>query len=705
MAAPEIVHELPRRLRLRWPPLRDRRSDALYVQALLENIPGVTQVRVNRAAATLVLQHDGAPATRAAILARFDPLPGEAFRCFEPPQPAINPLNLAFLGVSIASLRLLPPTLQGTISLLIGLPTLLAGADGLLNRGVKVEVLDAGAVGISLLRRDYFTANMIVLLLNVGEYLRQSSEDQTTGLLRTLLRPQVEQVWLEREGIEVQTPLAQVRTGDLLLCGPGELVPLDGTICRGDALLNQSSITGEALPVHRQAGDSVPSGALVTEGRIVIRVEAVGSDTGLARINRFLEQSLRQRSRTQQRSDELADRLVPVTLALGGGIFLLTGDLRRAAAALTVDYSCAIKLATPIAVKTAMYRAAQQGVLIKGAQAFDQLARVDTLVFDKTGTLTQGELFITDIVPLNHLDENGLLALTAAAEEHYAHPVAKAVLRAARDRALTLPATSQVDFIVAHGVSAHVDGQQVLVGSHHFVAEDEGIDCGAAAEPAAAFARQGKNLLYVSRAGRLEGLIALRDRIRPEAAGILTHLKQNGIRRIVVLTGDQESTARALLQALPQIDALHWELQPEDKAGIVQQLRDRGHYTAFIGDGVNDAPALVTADVGISLPCGADLAKDAAQALLLQEDLTCLATALDAARRTGKTIQDSFYATIGFNSLFLLLALTGRIRPLTAALLHNLNTVGILGYCATRGLSASDPAARPAAPKDNPHDH
>jgi Cu2+-exporting ATPase len=324
----------------------------------------------------------------------------------------------------------------------------------------------------------------------------------------------------------------------------------------------------------------------------------------MARISRFLETSLRTRSRAQQRSDELAERLVPTTFALGLGIFLLTRDVRRAAAVLTVDYSCAIKLAGPVAMKTAMYTAAHNGVLLKGAQALDTLTRVDTLVFDKTGTLTRGALEITDIVPAGRMTEEELLALAASAEEHYTHPVARAVVAEAKRRGLTLPSTGQVDFIVAHGVSAYVDESRVLVGSEHFIAEDENINCSRLKRKAGTLRRQGKSLLYVARDDSLEGIIALRDALRPEAPQVLRDLKALGIRRIVALTGDHPDTARAVARRLDGLDEIHWDLKPEDKAAIVKRLQEEGHVLAFAGDGVNDAPALVTADIGICMPGG-----------------------------------------------------------------------------------------------------
>ena len=339
-----------------------------------------------------------------------------------------------------------------------------------------------------------------------------------------------------------------------------------------------------------------------------------------------------------------------------------------------------------------MYAAGQAGVLLKGAAALDALQDVDTIVFDKTGTLTTGLIAVTDIIPAQALSEVEVLALAAGAEEHYDHPVARAVVREAKRRDVPLPPISRVDFIVAHGVSASIDGQHVLVGSHHFVAEDEGVDCANLEETAASLRGQGKSLLYVAREGKLAGLIALRDDPRPEAGAVLDALKASGISKIVVLTGDHKDTAKALARGLPQIDDLHYELKPEDKAAIVERLKKEGRVPAFVGDGVNDAPALVTAHVGVCMPKGADLAREAAQVLLLHEDLHTLVVAREAAARTNTIIRQTFAATIGCNSLIMLLA-TGGMSPVLAALMHNATTVGILGYAA---MAASRPLGRNA---------
>lgn len=372
---------------------------------------------------------------------------------------------------------------------------------------------------------------------------------------------------------------------------------------------------------------------------------------------------------------------MPLTLGLSALKFLFTRNLNQAVSVLTVDFSCAVKLASPVAVRSGMFAAGKAGVLLKGAAALDALQDVDAIVFDKTGTLTTGRLAVTEVVPAGDLTPDGLLALAVGAEEHYDHPVARAVVREAKARGLPLPPISRVDFIVAHGVSASINGDKILVGSHHFIAEDEGVDCAVFDDAATKLRRQGQSLLYVARGRELIGLIALRDAPRPEAGAVLDALKARGVGRVIVLTGDHEQTARALARQLPQIDEIHFELRPEDKAAIVKDLKASGLKLAYVGDGVNDAPALISADVGVCMPQGADLARESAQALLLTDDLSALVAARKAAVRTNAVIRRCFAATIGGNSLIMLLAARG-LPPIASALLHNISTVGILGYAA-----------------------
>ncbi len=682
-----IVHELPYRLRLRQRALHDHSLDLSYFEAMLQSLDGVTDVRTNARAASIVVSYNGDATVRERILLYCRTIPEEAYHFAAERKHPRDPLGLS---VQVAALLLspkFPRAIATPLSWIANLPILLKGFDTLANEGVKVEVLDAAAIGFSLLRRDYFTAGMIRLLLALGEYLEQLSEEKTTDLLKSLLHPQVETVWVERDGQELQISPDEVTIGDLVICGTGEMIPIDGVVVRGEASVNQSSITGESVPVHVSPDSEVISGAVIEEGRITIEATQVGAETGMARITRFLKNSLRMKSPSQTRSAQLADKLVPITFALGLGMYALTRDVKRAASVLTVDYSCAIKLANPVAVKVAMYTAAHCGVLLKGAQALEAFAKVDTIVFDKTGTLTRGVLQVVDMVSAGALNEEELLTLAAGAEEHYAHPVADAVVNAAKERGLALPPISRVDFIVAHGVSATIDGDEVLVGSYHFIAEDEGADCSAVDEEVEGIRRAGRIPLFVARNGVLEGVVVLQDQLRPEACEVLRELKSLGIKQIVVLTGDHRDTAKSMAAQLDgHIDTLHWELLPEDKARIVRELQTQGNTIAFVGDGVNDAPVLVTADVGVCMPGGADLARESAQVILLKEDLQTLVIARKISEQAHHTMTHCFQAAVGINSLLLLLAGGGMLPPVASAFLHNLTTVGILGYAALTGM-------------------
>lgn len=681
----QILHELDTRLRIRCPVFLRRNFEPAYVEAMLEHIEGVESVRINVKAGCAVICYNGDLNVRQTILERVSDIPDESFERSVRREAQINPVFMGLHSLLILCLRFLPKSAQAVFTLAVGAPVLLKGILVLFSRGIKSDVLDAAVVGFSLARRDYFTANAIVFLLNLGEYLEHLSEDKTTNLLRNLLRPTSKDVWVYRDGQEISMPVSQLKIGDVVVCGPGEMIPVDGVVHSGEALINQSSITGESMPVYLSDNDRILSGSVVEEGKLYIRAQYVGGDTGIARINRFLENSLRMASPVQKKSEDLADSLVPVTFGLGLGIYAMTRDVSRAAAVLTVDYSCAIKLATPVTARMAMYSAAHLGVLLKGARALDALANVDTVVFDKTGTLTKGELTVDGVYPVNGMEKNSLLALTAAVEEHYKHPVARAVVEKARIENLSFPPVSEVDFIVAHGVSAYIDGERVLAGSRHFLEDDEGIDCSEVDGLEAELHAKGKSTLLVARDKRLAGVLSLTDALRPEAGYVLERLKQNGVRQIVVLTGDHRVAAHSQLSGLDSIDSLYCELKPEDKAAIVKDLQDKGQRLAFIGDGVNDAPALLSADVGICMMSGAAVAREAALVILLKDDLRPLSYAREIATHADKAIQNSFKAIAGLNSLYLILASCGLLSPVAAASLHNLTTIGVLGYSGWAG--------------------
>ncbi len=678
----QIKHETATRLRLFEPLLTHPELDLAELQAYLEGMQGVRKVRISPPAASIIIEYNGNTGTRQNIL-NF--MQSHSFS-FTNQTKQSEEVDLYSLGTRIGATLCYPFLSQNTkkyLSLALTLPYVAKGITTLLNQKIKIEVLDAAAIGFSLLRRDYFTALSVTSLLSLGEYLEQSTENKSTELLKSLLRPVVSKVTVLRDDIELQIPIDELEQGEQVVCGPGELIPVDGKILHGEALVNQSSITGESLPVHLQRNNDAISGTVVEEGKLIIRADKVGEDASIARMSKYIRQSLERESQSQRQSQILANKLVPLTFGLGLLIYAITRNPARAASVLTVDYSCAIKIASSVAIKSAMRQAAVRGALLKGGQALENMHNVNALVMDKTGTLTTGKLKLKKIISTSSLTNDEILALAAGAEEHYSHPVAQAVVKAAKDKNLELPKTGQVDFVVAHGISAYIDGRQTLVGSYHFIAEDEGIDCSATSKQSVELRAKGYNLLYISQEKKLLGVLALSDQVRPEAEQVLAKLKQAGIKKIVVLTGDHAGGAEFLKNNLTGLDEIHAELKPEQKAEILDKLKQNGFTTAFVGDGVNDAPAMVRADVGICMAGGADLARESAQVILLKDELTALWAAKDVADKTYTVLNRCFNGSVGINSLLLLLATGGILPAAVSATLHNATTIGLVGYAAS----------------------
>jgi Cu2+-exporting ATPase len=480
--------------------------------------------------------------------------------------------------------------------------------------------------------------------------------------------------------VEVEVNVKSLEVGDVAIGHTGEFIPVDGRIVMGEAMVNQSAITGELLPVPLKKGDQVFAGSIVEEGKIKVEVEKVGEETTLARMGKFITTALKRPAPFQRKSEVLANKLVPVTFALGTGTFFLTKNLAQTASVFSVDYSCALKLSAPIALRASMYRAAKEGVIIRDGRAWESLSQVSTFVFDKTGTLTQRHPQLSKIVPLSRISPQKILSLAATAEAPYSHPLAKALCEEANKREIELLPHSLTEFTVAHGVSAFIKGKEILVGNRHFLGEDMGIDCGKAHAKEKELLMAGKVLLYVAQEKKLIGLLALKETLRPGTKEVVKNLKEKGIKRIIMLTGDHRETALAVGRELG-IEEVKWELLPEEKAKIIQSLKKKGEKIAFVGDGVNDAPALISADVGICLREGTTLARETASVVLQKEDLRLLPWAYSFSKKAIKQIRENFYLTVGLNSAILSLALFKKISPLLASIFHNSTTVGILLRC------------------------
>lgn len=647
----EPVHRVPGRIRLRYACRPGTPADEATLQRVVEAVAGVTSVRASRAARSLALRYDPAvtDATALCLALAALPIPEAA-----PPAPAAESgeNHGAVLARSLATLVggfLLPMPLRLPLSLAIAMPMLREGMAIYGREGVNSHVLEAAAVSISLARRDFTAANTTVFMLALGEYMEDSIARRSDALLKRLLRPSSDQVWLLRDGMEIQVPADTVMVGDSVVIGAGTVIPVDGTVLSGEATVNEAAMTGESAPVVKQRGSAVLSGTLMEEGRLVVYAEHVGSHTAAARIADYVEQSLTAKSEAQLDAARLADRLVPTVLKLAGGSFLMTGDWRSAASVLQADYSCALKLATPVAFKSAMYGAGQAGILIKGANALERLAQADTVIFDKTGTLTTGDLQVTDSIAFDPtFSPDDLICLAASVEEHYFHPLAMAVVNAAKETHNRHFDHQEVKFIVAHGVASVIDGKRIVVGSRHFIEDDEGIDTTAQREAIDALHRDGKTLLFIGFGGVLVGVLALKDSVRAASAATIARLRRAGVTRVLMLTGDHRDRAAELAAEL-RLDGFHADLLPTDKARIIEDLSRDGARIAFVGDGINDAPALAAADTGIAIGTGTDVAIESADVVLMAGDMRGVAAGIAISRATMRNIRENLFWAFGYN--------------------------------------------------------
>ncbi|THF63533.1 heavy metal translocating P-type ATPase [Pseudothauera rhizosphaerae] len=679
----EPAHATRGRVRYRYRCRPGAPRDAGRIEHAVAALAGVEAVRANTRACTLVVNFDPQRTTASALGAELAALAPPAVPAVTgKPHGFADGHRLGAVALAASTLvasRHLEEPLQAPVALATAIPLMGEALDDLIDKGITSHVLEALAVAISIGRRDFLAANTTSFLLALGEYMEHSIERRSDEMLKHLLQPATGEVWVERDGQEQQIEADELQMGDVVIAAAGTVIPIDGTVLGGEALVNEATMTGESVPVAKSRGARALSGTVVEEGRIRIYAERVGHNAAAARIADFVEQSLGAKSRTQLEAARLADRLVPMVFALATATWLASGDWRRVSATLQADYSCALKLSTPVAFKAAMYRAGKGGMLIKGASALEQLAEADTFVFDKTGTLTSGALQVTDSIAFDaSYSSEDLVLLAASVEEHYFHPLALAVVEAARriephhhfDH-------KAVEFIVAHGVASVIDGKRIVVGSRHFVEDDEGIDTAPHHEVIEELRRAGKTLLYIGFGGELLGVLALRDAVRANSAATVHRLRRLGAKRIVMLTGDHRERAAALASELG-LDAFHAELLPHEKAGILQALAADGARIAFIGDGVNDAPALTGAHVGIAMHHGADLARLASDIVLLEDDIAHIADAKALANATRRLIDSNFKLTAGINTTILAAAALGLLSPVSASMLHNGSTIGIL---------------------------
>ena len=551
------------------------------------------------------------------------------------------------------------------------------GVRCLLRRRLEVEVLDALSIGVSVLRGDFSTAGSVMFLLNLGSLLEEWTRKKSLDDLARSMALNVDKVWVRSQGTEVLLPLTKVQPGDEIVVRSGNMVPLDGTVIEGEAMVNQAALTGESMPVRKAKGATVYAGTVVEEGECVFLAKAAGGANRYDKIVAMIEESEKLKSSTENRALELADKLVPWCLAGTVVTYALTRNVTRAISILMVDFSCALKLSMPLAVLSAMRECGTAHITVKGGKYLEALAKADTIVFDKTGTLTRATPQVVDIIPFSNSEKDDVLRLAACLEEHFPHSMANAVVRAAREQGLAHEEMhSEVEYIVAHGIASRVGGERVVIGSYHFVFEDE--HCIVPADEQEKFDRMPAEYshLYMAASGQLVGVICIADPLRPEAASVLRQLHKLGIRNTVMMTGDSYRTAEAIARQVG-VDQFFAEVLPEDKANFVQKAKAEGRTVVMIGDGINDSPALSAADIGIAIQSGAAIAREIADVTIKADSLEELVTLKTIANALQHRVSSNYRFVLSFNSTLIVLGALGILQPAASAMLHNLSTIGI----------------------------
>ena len=570
---------------------------------------------------------------------------------------------------------LLPAPLRACYTIASSLKFIAEGIKCLWNRKIEVPVLDATAIGVSIVRGDFDTAGSVMFLLGIGELLEEWTHKKSVGNLARSMSLNIGKVWLANSGTEVLADADTIQQGDRIVVHMGNVIPFDSVVVSGDGMVNQASLTGEAVPVHRKEGDSVYAGTVLEEGELTVRVTTVGRGSRYEKVVAMIEESEKLKSGLEGKAEHLADRLVPWTLGGTALTWLLTRNVTKALSVLMVDFSCALKMAMPISVLYAIHEAGTHDLTVKGGKYLEAVADADTIVFDKTGTLTKAKPTVIDVVPFIDETPDNLLRLAACLEEHFPHSMAKAVINAAQAKGLEHEEMhTKVEYVVAHGISSSVDGKKVVIGSYHFVFEDEQCVVPEGKEELFAKLPEEYSHLYMAIENKLAAVICIQDPVRREAADVIAALHKAGLSHIVMMTGDSERTARAIA-AKVGVDEYYAEVLPEDKAKFVEERRKAGHKVIMIGDGINDSPALSAADAGIAISDGAEIAREIADITVSGDDLAQIVTLRNISSALMKRIHWNYKKIVGINSALIGLGVLGVIQPATSALLHNTSTI------------------------------
>lgn len=573
---------------------------------------------------------------------------------------------------------LLPAPIRAIYTTVVSVKYIWKGIQTLAQGKIEVPVLDATAIGVSMLRGDYGTAGSVMFLLGVGELLEEWTHKKSVGDLARSMSLNVGKVWLKKDGQEILVPSEKIVAGDEIVVHMGNLIPFDGEVSNGEGMVNQASLTGESVPVRRTLGSVVYAGTVLEEGELTILVKQTGGSSRYEKITAMIEESEKLKSGLESKAEHLADRLVPYSLGGTALTYLLTRNATKALSILMVDFSCALKLAMPISVLSAIREANQHKITVKGGKFLEAVAEADTIVFDKTGTLTKAQPTVAEVVSFSETKSpDELLRIAACLEEHFPHSMAKAVVDAAKEKHLDHEEMhSKVEYIVAHGISTTINGEKAIIGSYHFVFEDENSIILEGMEEKFRHLPEEYSHLYLALEGVLAAVICIEDPLRPEAAEIIRQLKKAGLKKIVMMTGDSERTAKAIAKKVG-VDEYYAEVLPEDKANFVEKEKAEGRKIIMIGDGINDSPALSAADVGIAISEGAEIAREIADITVAADDLAEILVLRMLSNRLMKRIHKNYRFIVTFNAGLILLGVGGILQPTTSALLHNTSTLYI----------------------------
>lgn len=571
----------------------------------------------------------------------------------------------------------LPAPIRTAITLLKAAKYLKAGILNLLQFKLNVSVLDGVAIGASLCQRSFDTASSVMFLLSISDLLEDYTKKRTKDALTSSLAINIDKVWLVREESDILVPLASIKQGDNIKIRTGSMIPVDGVIVQGEAMINEASMTGEPLAVRKAEGSFVYSGTVIEEGFAVINVKAVNNETRINKIVKMIDQSEALKAEVQGKAEKLADSIVPFSFITAIGAYLVTRNITKALSVLMVDYSCAIKLSTPISVISAMREASCHQIMVKGGKYLEAFAQADTIVFDKTGTLTEACPRVEKVIGCNGFTRRGVLRVAACLEEHFPHSVAKAIVKQAQAEGLNHEEEhTEVEYVVAHGIASMIHGEKALIGSEHFIFEDEKIPFSEEEKRIVEENRNGCSIIYLAIGGKLAGFIGIHDPARPEGKKMIEDLKKEGIEHIIMLTGDSENAAAAVSKSLG-ITEYRSQVLPEEKASIIEELKKEGKKVIMVGDGVNDSPALSVADVSVAMKDASDIAREVADVTLLSGNLDELVVLRRLSKLLMHRISWNYKFILGFNTSLLLLGLTGIITPATSAFCHNMSTMAI----------------------------